>query len=81
MLPYTCLPAIATSLLAQARRAGNNGMMEYWKVGFRKKIFSPTVDFQCLLKTNAATTPFPTIPVAVIPPFHCSTIPRVSEAN
>jgi hypothetical protein len=29
LLPYACLPAIA---LAQARQAGNNGMVEYWNV-------------------------------------------------
>ena len=49
-----------------------NGMMEYWNVDFKKGIFPFYAFFTCIVKKNSKQP--------IIPPFHSSTIPNVSEA-
>jgi hypothetical protein len=80
LLPRTCLPAIA---LAQARQAGNNGMVEYWNVDFNppecfgglREDYAFIIVFDLPVKKDFTITHFSILPEPRIPSFHYSNIP------
>jgi hypothetical protein len=55
-------------------------MMEYWNVDFEKKVLTfkdPSLQCQKGYQITQCTI----VPKPIIPPFHYSNIPVVSEAN
>jgi hypothetical protein len=56
----------------------NNGMVEYWNVGLNKELMHFIAS---LSKGILPIDQYPIFPERIIPSFHYSNIPIVSEAN
>ena len=62
-------------------RTWNNGIVEYWKVGFNKEFIRIFALLTSLSRGILPMTHFSIFPKPIIPSFHCSIIPIAEQSG